>query len=130
MKLTNDTVMVPLTLQIRNKRHYVYITKDGVFDRHRQYTGACEQHYNHHIVQTFEETVNVDDDRAICWSAKKNNMSVYWKALPLRPGRYKVEIAIKDVNNPEPCRCVEAERGCSEVRRRPALVVVADFGRM
>ncbi len=26
-------------------------------------------------------------------------MKVYWKALPLRPGLYKVEIVIKDVNN-------------------------------
>jgi hypothetical protein len=26
---------------------------------------------------------------------------VYWKALPLPPGKYKVEIAIKDVNNPD-----------------------------
>ena len=23
---------------------------------------------------------------------------MYWKALPLRPGRYKVDIAVKDVN--------------------------------
>ena len=29
----------------------------------------------------------------------QNNMKVYWKALPLRPGLYKVEIVIKDVNN-------------------------------
>ena len=28
-------------------------------------------------------------------------MSVYWKAIPLPPGRYKLEIAIKDVNNPD-----------------------------
>src|ERR1700739_968813 len=26
------------------------------------------------------------------------NSAVYWKALPLRPGRYKLNIAIKDVN--------------------------------
>ena len=26
---------------------------------------------------------------------------VYWKALPLRPGAYRVDIAIKDVNNPD-----------------------------
>ena len=26
------------------------------------------------------------------------NASVYWKALPLRPGRYKLYIAVKDVN--------------------------------
>ena len=29
----------------------------------------------------------------------KNGVHVYWKALPLPPGRYKVEIAIKDDNN-------------------------------
>ncbi len=28
-------------------------------------------------------------------------LSVYWKALPLRPGLYKVDIVIKDVNNPD-----------------------------
>ena len=28
-------------------------------------------------------------------------MSVYWKALPLRPGLYKIDIVIKDVNNPD-----------------------------
>jgi hypothetical protein len=26
---------------------------------------------------------------------------VYWKALPLRPGRYRIDIGIKDVNNPD-----------------------------
>ena len=27
--------------------------------------------------------------------------SVYWKALPLQPGLYRLDIAIKDVNNPD-----------------------------
>ncbi len=31
----------------------------------------------------------------------QSNMSVYWKSLPLRPGLYKVDIVIKDVNNPD-----------------------------
>jgi 5-hydroxyisourate hydrolase-like protein (transthyretin family) len=26
------------------------------------------------------------------------NSSVYWKALPLRPGRYKLDVVVKDVN--------------------------------
>jgi hypothetical protein len=30
-----------------------------------------------------------------------NNVSVYWKALPLRPGLYRIDIVIKDVNNPD-----------------------------
>ena len=32
---------------------------------------------------------------------KRNDLSVYWKSLPLRPGLYKVDIVIKDVNNPD-----------------------------
>ena len=34
-------------------------------------------------------------------AAKQKASSVYWANLPLRPGLYKVEIAIKDVNNPD-----------------------------
>jgi hypothetical protein len=30
-----------------------------------------------------------------------DNSKVYWKALPLRPGRYRIDIGIKDVNNPD-----------------------------
>ena len=31
----------------------------------------------------------------------QNNVSVYWKSIPLRPGLYKIDIVIKDVNNPD-----------------------------
>jgi hypothetical protein len=30
-----------------------------------------------------------------------NKRSVYWKAIPLFPGLYRLDIAIKDVNNPD-----------------------------
>ena len=33
--------------------------------------------------------------------AKQKASSVYWKALPLKPGLYKMDIVIKDVNNPD-----------------------------
>jgi len=32
---------------------------------------------------------------------KQKASSVYWKSLPLRPGRYKLDVVIKDVNNPD-----------------------------
>jgi hypothetical protein len=53
---------------------------------------------NHRVIQTFEDTVKVETPTDLL-ERTKNNLSVYWKALPLPPGRYKVEIAIKDVNN-------------------------------
>jgi len=98
VKLTNDTVMVPLTLQIRNK-DMTFSTKDGYSKATVNIIGRVSN-LNHRVVQTFEETVNVDATSDLL-ERKQNEMSVYWKALPLRPGLYKVEIAVKDVNNPE-----------------------------
>src|SRR5215469_2225178 len=96
VKLTNDTVMVPLTLQIRNS-DIAYKTTDGdstgivnIMGRVSNITG--------HIVQSFEDTVKVETPSDLL-TRTKDNVSVYWKALPLPPGCYKVEIAIKDGNN-------------------------------
>jgi GWxTD domain-containing protein len=98
VKLTNDTVMVPLTLQIRNG-DITYITKDDYSVGTVNILGRVSN-ITDHIVQTFEDTVTVNT-AADLLPQTKNNVSIYWKALPLPPGRYKVEIAIKDVNNPD-----------------------------
>jgi GWxTD domain-containing protein len=98
VKLTNDTVMVPLTLQIKNG-DITYVTKDDYSVGTVNILGRVSN-ITDHIVQTFEDTVTVNT-AADLLSKTKNNVSIYWKALPLPPGRYKVEIAIKDVNNPD-----------------------------
>ncbi len=98
VKLTNDTVMVPLTLQIRNG-DITYNSKDGDSAGTVNILGRVSN-INHRVIQTFEDTVKVETPTDLL-ARTKNNMSVYWKALPLPPGRYKVEIAIKDVNNPD-----------------------------
>ena len=95
VKITSDTVLVPVTIQMRN-RDITFVNKDGVqrgtvniFARLTTLTGK--------IVQTFEDTVQVDVPAELL-PRTAENASVYWKALPLRPGRYKLNIAIKDVN--------------------------------
>jgi GWxTD domain-containing protein len=98
VKLTNDTVMVPLTLQIR-AGDITYITKDGDSKGTVNILGRVSN-INHRVIQTFEDTVNVETPSDLL-EKTKNGTRVYWKALPLPPGRYKVEIAIKDVNNPD-----------------------------
>ena len=98
LKLTNDTVMVPLTLQIKN-HDMTFSTKDGYATATVNILGRVSN-LNHRAVQTFEDTVKIETSADLL-SRKQNEASVYWKALPLRPGLYKVEIAIKDVNNPE-----------------------------
>jgi GWxTD domain-containing protein len=98
VKITNDTVLVPLTLQIKN-RDLTYNTKDGVSTGIVNILGRVTS-LTGRIAQTFEDTVQVQalpDQLALA----KDRSSVYWKSLPLRPGLYKVDIVIKDVNNPD-----------------------------
>ncbi len=98
VKLTNETVMVPVTLQIRNG-DITYTTKDGDSVGTVNILGRVST-ITHRIVYTFEDTVKVETASDLL-QREKNNMSVYWNAIPLPPGRYKLEIAIKDVNNPD-----------------------------
>jgi GWxTD domain-containing protein len=95
VKVTSDTVLVPVTIQMRN-RDITFVNKDGIqrgtvniFARLSTLTGK--------IVQTFEDTVQVDVPAELL-PRTAENASVYWKALPLRPGHYKLYIAVKDVN--------------------------------
>jgi GWxTD domain-containing protein len=96
VKVTNDTVLVPLTLQIRNK-DITFQNKDGVATGTVNILGRVTN-LNHRPIQTFEDTVKVEVPSELL-GRTQNNASVYWKSLPLRPGLYKVDIVIKDVNN-------------------------------
>jgi GWxTD domain-containing protein len=97
VKVTSDTVLVPVTIQIKN-RDVTFQNKDGVergtvniFGRVTTLTGR--------IVQTFEDTVQVDVPVELLPKTAENS-SVYWKALPLRisQNRYRLDIVVKDVN--------------------------------
>jgi len=95
VKITSDTVLVPVTIQIKN-RDVTFQNKDGVergtvniFGRVTTLTGR--------IAQTFEDTVQVDVPAELLPKTAENS-SVYWKALPLKPGRYRFDIVVKDVN--------------------------------
>jgi GWxTD domain-containing protein len=98
VKVTDDTVIVPITLQIKN-RDITFQTKDGVSKGQVNILGRVST-ITDHIVQTFEETVQVEEPQELL-AQSLNTSQLYWKALPLRPGRYRVDIAIKDVNNPD-----------------------------
>jgi GWxTD domain-containing protein len=95
VRVTAETVLVPFTIQMKN-RDITFVNKDGVqrgvvniFGRVTTLTG--------HIAQTFEDTVQADIPAELLARAAENSQ-VYWKAIPLRPGRYRVDIVVKDVN--------------------------------
>jgi GWxTD domain-containing protein len=98
VKVTNETILVPLTIQIRNS-DITFNNKDGVAMGTVNILGRVSN-LNHKPIQTFEDTVSVQVPSELL-ARKRNDLSVHWKALPLRPGLYKVDIVIKDVNNPD-----------------------------
>ncbi len=98
VKVTNDTVLVPITVQIRDG-DITFNNKDGVATGVVNILGRVTN-LNHKIIETFEDPVSIEVPSELL-ARKRNDMSVYWKSIPLRPGLYKVDVVIKDVNNPD-----------------------------
>jgi GWxTD domain-containing protein len=98
VKVTNDTVIVPVTLQIKNSE-ITFQTKDGVSVGKVEIQGLVTN-LTHKMVQSFGDPVEVSSPSELL-PAKQKGSSVYWKALALKPGLYKIDIAVKDVNNPD-----------------------------
>ena len=98
VKVTNDTVLVPVTLQIHNS-DITFKTTDNVSMGTVNILGRVST-LTGRPVQTFEDTVAVQVPSELL-PRTRQQQSVYWKALPLRPGLYKIDIVIKDVNNPD-----------------------------
>ena len=95
VKVTSDTVLTPITIQIKN-RDITFQNKEGVqrgtvniFGRVTTLSGR--------IAQTFEDTVQVDVPAELLPKTAENSQ-VYWKALPLKPGHYRLDVVVKDVN--------------------------------
>ena len=98
VKVTNDTVLVPITVQIHNK-DITFNTKDGVSMGTVNVLGRVSNIAGRPLY-TFEETVQASSPSELLVQ-EQQKLSVYWKAFPLAPGLYKVDIVIKDVNNPD-----------------------------
>jgi GWxTD domain-containing protein len=98
VKVTESMDMVPITLQMKN-RDITFVTKDGVSKGVVNILGKVTT-LTHKTVQTFEDTVEVEEPAELLEKAL-DGKRVYWKSLPLVPGLYRLDIAIKDVNNPD-----------------------------
>src|SRR6266705_1209382 len=96
LKVTNDTVLVPITIQIPNSQ-LSFQAKEGIhsaviniFGRITTLTGR--------VVQTFEESVSRDFPDSLYQQSLKLQ-SIYQKAVPLRPGLYRLDLVLKDVQS-------------------------------
>jgi GWxTD domain-containing protein len=98
VKVTDSTVLVPVTVQLR-MRDITFVTKDGVSKGVVNVLIKVTT-LTHKTVQTQEDTVQVEQPAELL-EKTLDQKKVYWKALPLVPGLYRLDIAIKDVNNPD-----------------------------
>jgi GWxTD domain-containing protein len=93
LREAGDSVLVPITLQIPNRElefranKQVHSATVDVYGRISTPTGQT--------VQTFDEVVGRAFPESL-FSAAVNQVSLYQKAIPLRPGLYRLDIVVKD----------------------------------
>jgi GWxTD domain-containing protein len=96
LKVTNDTVLVPVTIQVPNNQ-LSFAMKEGVHSATLNVFGRVST-LTGRVVQTFEDPVSRDFPDSLFQQSVKLQ-SIYQKAVPLRPGLYRLDIVIKDVKS-------------------------------
>jgi GWxTD domain-containing protein len=96
LKVTNDTVLVPITIQVSNGQ-LSFQSKDGIHSATLNIFGRVST-LTGRVVQTFEDPVAKDFPDSLFQRSLKLQ-SIYQKAVPLRPGLYRLDIVVKDVQS-------------------------------
>lgn len=96
LRATSDADLVPITIQIPN-RELAFRGKDGIrtatlnlYARISTLTGRT--------VQVFEEALTRDFSDSL-FEFSVNQSSIYQKIVPLRPGLYRLDLVLKDVES-------------------------------
>jgi GWxTD domain-containing protein len=95
LKASPATDLVPITVQVAN-RDLTYAAKDGVQHASVNIYGRLTT-LSGKIVQTFEDPLRLDVPAELL-EKFVGNVSLYQQALPLHPGRYRLDLVVKDVN--------------------------------
>jgi len=96
LRVTSDTVLVPITVQIAN-RQLTWESKDGVHSAVLSVYGRVSS-LTGKAIQTFEDTLNRDFPDSLAEESRQG-LSIYQKAVPLRPGLYRLDLVLKDVKS-------------------------------
>ena len=93
MRATTSTVLVPITVQVRN-RDVSFQGKQGVQSAVLELYGRITSPGGS-VIQTFEEIISRDIPDSL-FPSSRDLYSIYQKAVPLRAGLYRLDIIIKD----------------------------------
>ena len=94
LRVTNDSVLVPITLQIPN-REMSYRNHQGVqsatLNLYARITTPSGK-----VVQTFDEAIARDVPESL-FKVALDQSSIFQKSVALRPGLYRLDVVVKDV---------------------------------
>ncbi len=93
MRVTEESVLTPVTIQAAN-RDLQFENKEGVMHAVLDIFGQITS-LGGRIVSTFEDAVVLDVPEND-FQRYVDRKSVYQKVVPLRPGRYKLSVVLKD----------------------------------
>jgi GWxTD domain-containing protein len=93
MRVTEESVLTPVTIQAAN-RDLQFENKEGVMHAVLDIFGQITS-LGGRIVSTFEDAVVLDVPEND-FQRYVDRKSVYQKVVPLRPGRYKLSVVVKD----------------------------------
>ncbi len=93
VRITGETVLTPITIQIANKE-LQFQNKDGIMHAVLDIYGELTT-ISGRLATRFEDSVVLDVPQEQ-FQRYVTRKSVYQKALPLRPGPYKLNVVVKD----------------------------------
>jgi hypothetical protein len=96
VKITDSSVLTAFTIGLNNK-DLAFNNSSGVQKAVVNIFGRITT-LTRRTVQTFEDTISLDIPESLLEQSLQKK-SVYWKSVPLRPGLYRLSLALKDVNS-------------------------------
>src|SRR5215471_10586528 len=93
IKVTEDSVITPITVQVAN-RDLEFQNKNGVMHAVLDFYGQLSS-LGGRIVSTFEDSAVLDVPESD-FQRYVGKKTVYQKSVPLRPGKYKLSVVVKD----------------------------------
>jgi GWxTD domain-containing protein len=96
VRVTEESVLTPITILLQNK-DLAFQEKEGIQQALVHVYGKITG-INGRVAQVFEDTISQDIPTAL-YKQALDNASIHQRIVPLRPGLYKLDLVLKDINS-------------------------------
>jgi GWxTD domain-containing protein len=96
VRVTEESVLTPVTILIQNK-DLAFQETEGIHRATVHVYGKVTS-INGRVAQVFEDTISQDVPAAL-FKQSLDSASIHQRIVPLRPGLYKLDLVLKDINS-------------------------------